>query len=117
MTVPYDEKLGVHPQAEGFTEHQEWDFAAMTPADMLAKADRNDGSLNGAAQEKAKEPAGPGRAESGRAGVKGPDLSQVTARHQGCLILESASRRLVQKPAQACRADEDNHQPEPLPSP
>ncbi|HYV32503.1 MAG TPA: alpha-2-macroglobulin family protein, partial [Candidatus Binatia bacterium] len=54
--------------------------AAMAPADMLAKADRNDGSLNGAAQEKAKEPAGPGRAESGRAGVKGPDLSQVTAR-------------------------------------
>ena len=24
--IPYDEALGVHPQAEGFTEHQEWDF-------------------------------------------------------------------------------------------
>jgi len=36
--------------------------------------------LPGVAQEKAKEPAGPGRAESGRAEVKGPDLSQVTAR-------------------------------------
>ncbi|MDR0341915.1 MAG: family 65 glycosyl hydrolase, partial [Nocardiopsaceae bacterium] len=33
MTVPYDQKLGVHPQAERFTEHQEWDFAAMTAAD------------------------------------------------------------------------------------
>jgi alpha,alpha-trehalose phosphorylase len=27
MVVPYDEKLGVHPQAEGFTEHALWDFA------------------------------------------------------------------------------------------
>ena len=27
MVVPYDEKLGVHPQAEGFTEHAVWDFA------------------------------------------------------------------------------------------
>jgi alpha,alpha-trehalose phosphorylase len=33
MVVPYDEKLGVHPQAEGFTRHREWDFAAMTSAD------------------------------------------------------------------------------------
>jgi alpha,alpha-trehalose phosphorylase len=32
MHVPYDEALGVHPQAEGFTRHQVWDFAA-TPAD------------------------------------------------------------------------------------
>ena len=31
MIVPYDEKLGVHPQAEGFTEHALWDFAATTP--------------------------------------------------------------------------------------
>src|SRR6185312_9554171 len=29
MTVPYDEKLRVHPQAEGFTGHQVWDFGAM----------------------------------------------------------------------------------------
>ncbi len=28
MFIPYDEALGVHPQAEGFTEHQRWDFAA-----------------------------------------------------------------------------------------
>jgi alpha,alpha-trehalose phosphorylase len=33
MLILYDSKLGVHPQAEGFTEHQEWDFAAMTDAD------------------------------------------------------------------------------------
>ena len=25
--IPYDESLGVHPQAEGFTRHQAWDFA------------------------------------------------------------------------------------------
>ncbi len=31
MLVPYDEKLGVHPQAEGFTEHQIWDFAGTSP--------------------------------------------------------------------------------------
>jgi len=24
--VPYDEKLGVHPQAESYTQHQTWDF-------------------------------------------------------------------------------------------
>jgi alpha,alpha-trehalose phosphorylase len=30
MCVPYDETLGVHPQAEGFTGHQAWDFAATT---------------------------------------------------------------------------------------
>jgi alpha,alpha-trehalose phosphorylase len=32
MFIPYDEALGVHPQAEGFTRHQVWDFAN-TPAD------------------------------------------------------------------------------------
>jgi alpha,alpha-trehalose phosphorylase len=26
MLIPYDELLDVHPQAEGFTEHQMWDF-------------------------------------------------------------------------------------------
>jgi alpha,alpha-trehalose phosphorylase len=26
--VPYDESLGVHPQAEAFTQHQPWDFAS-----------------------------------------------------------------------------------------
>jgi len=26
MMVPYDEALGVHPQAEGFTSHGHWDF-------------------------------------------------------------------------------------------
>jgi alpha,alpha-trehalose phosphorylase len=31
MLVPYDAALGVHPQAEGFTRHQVWDFAR-TPA-------------------------------------------------------------------------------------
>jgi alpha,alpha-trehalose phosphorylase len=32
MFIPYDEALGVHPQAEEFTSHQVWDFAN-TPAD------------------------------------------------------------------------------------
>ncbi|HVX19457.1 MAG TPA: glycosyl hydrolase family 65 protein [Acidimicrobiales bacterium] len=31
MTVPYDADLGVHPQAEGFTAHETWDFEH-TPA-------------------------------------------------------------------------------------
>jgi alpha,alpha-trehalose phosphorylase len=30
MTVPFDETVGVHPQSEGFTSHQIWDFAATT---------------------------------------------------------------------------------------
>jgi alpha,alpha-trehalose phosphorylase len=30
MVVPFDDALGVHPQAEGFTAHQVWDFAATT---------------------------------------------------------------------------------------
>ncbi|MED7947992.1 glycosyl hydrolase family 65 protein [Streptomyces sp. BE20] len=32
MFVPYDENLGVHPQADGFTDHQLWDFEN-TPAE------------------------------------------------------------------------------------
>ena len=32
MLVPYDDALGVHPQAEGFTSHQIWDFDATTDA-------------------------------------------------------------------------------------
>jgi alpha,alpha-trehalose phosphorylase len=31
MLVPYDEQLGVHPQAEGFTDHTVWDFATTSP--------------------------------------------------------------------------------------
>ena len=31
MLVPYDDVLGIHPQAEGFTAHQEWDFAGTGP--------------------------------------------------------------------------------------
>ena len=31
VMVPYDEVLGVHPQAEGFTQHQRWDFARTRP--------------------------------------------------------------------------------------
>jgi alpha,alpha-trehalose phosphorylase len=26
VMIPYDEHMGVHPQAEGFTEHAKWDF-------------------------------------------------------------------------------------------
>jgi alpha,alpha-trehalose phosphorylase len=32
MFIPYDEALGVHPQAAAFTRHQTWDFAG-TPAE------------------------------------------------------------------------------------
>ncbi len=32
MLIPYDKELGVHPQAEAFTEHEIWDFGA-TAAD------------------------------------------------------------------------------------
>ncbi|WP_030271387.1 glycoside hydrolase family 65 protein [Streptomyces sp. NRRL B-24484] len=32
MFIPYDENLGVHPQADGFTDHQLWDFEN-TPAE------------------------------------------------------------------------------------
>jgi alpha,alpha-trehalose phosphorylase len=31
MVVPYDESLGVHPQAEDFTEHEDWDFEHTRP--------------------------------------------------------------------------------------
>ena len=31
IVVPYDEALGVHPQADGFTQHQAWDFAGTAP--------------------------------------------------------------------------------------
>ncbi len=31
MTIPYDGPLGIHPQSEGFTGHQEWNFPATTP--------------------------------------------------------------------------------------
>src|SRR5205085_1238281 len=31
MVVPYDDKLGVHPQSEGFTHHVVWDFANTAP--------------------------------------------------------------------------------------
>ena len=34
MFVPYDERLGVHPQSEGFTEHARWDFEH-TPESMF----------------------------------------------------------------------------------
>jgi alpha,alpha-trehalose phosphorylase len=29
--IPFDERLGVHQQSEGFTEYEEWDFAATRP--------------------------------------------------------------------------------------
>lgn len=31
MYIPYDEKLGVHPQADGFTNHETWDFENTPP--------------------------------------------------------------------------------------
>jgi alpha,alpha-trehalose phosphorylase len=32
MVIPYDASVGVHPEADGFTNHQVWDFAS-TPAE------------------------------------------------------------------------------------
>ncbi len=31
MYIPYDERLGVHPQHEGFTDYARWDFAGTPP--------------------------------------------------------------------------------------
>ncbi|MBO0794480.1 MAG: glycoside hydrolase family 65 protein, partial [Ktedonobacteraceae bacterium] len=31
MLIPYDERLGVTPQAEAFTDHEVWDFASTAP--------------------------------------------------------------------------------------
>jgi alpha,alpha-trehalose phosphorylase len=31
MLIPYDERLGVHPQDETFTEHEKWDFTNTKP--------------------------------------------------------------------------------------
>jgi alpha,alpha-trehalose phosphorylase len=31
MVIPFDEMLGVHPQAEGFTKHETWNFADTRP--------------------------------------------------------------------------------------
>ena len=31
MVIPFDERLGVHPQSEGFTDHDRWDFAGTRP--------------------------------------------------------------------------------------
>jgi alpha,alpha-trehalose phosphorylase len=33
MRIPYDERLGVHPQAQGFTDHDDWDFGNTKPED------------------------------------------------------------------------------------
>jgi alpha,alpha-trehalose phosphorylase len=31
MLIPWDEKLAVHPQSEGFTDHERWDFENTSP--------------------------------------------------------------------------------------
>jgi alpha,alpha-trehalose phosphorylase len=31
MVVPFDEAIGIHPQSEGFTHHQRWDFVNCPP--------------------------------------------------------------------------------------
>jgi alpha,alpha-trehalose phosphorylase len=31
MVIPYDSELGIHPQAEGFLEHDWWDFDGTSP--------------------------------------------------------------------------------------
>jgi len=31
MLIPLDEQMGIHPQAEGFTDHQSWDFERTGP--------------------------------------------------------------------------------------
>jgi len=32
ILIPYDRELGVHPQSEGYTEHQDWDFESTAEA-------------------------------------------------------------------------------------
>jgi alpha,alpha-trehalose phosphorylase len=31
IVIPWDDALGIHPQSEGFTDHQHWDFAHTPP--------------------------------------------------------------------------------------
>jgi len=31
MAIPYDQRLGVHPQSAGFTDHDRWDFESTPP--------------------------------------------------------------------------------------
>ncbi len=31
MFIPFDEDRGIHPQSEGYTDHEVWDFGATTP--------------------------------------------------------------------------------------
>jgi alpha,alpha-trehalose phosphorylase len=31
VVIPYDERIGVHPQSEGFTDHARWDFEGTRP--------------------------------------------------------------------------------------
>jgi alpha,alpha-trehalose phosphorylase len=31
IVIPWDDELGVHPQSEGFTDHQRWDFGRTRP--------------------------------------------------------------------------------------
>ncbi len=31
LLIPYDQRLGVHPQSEGFTDHEPWDFEGTAP--------------------------------------------------------------------------------------
>jgi alpha,alpha-trehalose phosphorylase len=33
IVIPYDDRLGVHPQSEGFTDHARWDFDSTSPDD------------------------------------------------------------------------------------
>jgi alpha,alpha-trehalose phosphorylase len=33
MYIPYDERLGIHPQSDGYTLHQIWDFDATDPSE------------------------------------------------------------------------------------
>ena len=40
MSIPFDEELGVHPQSEGFTQHQQWDFENTAARALPAAAAR-----------------------------------------------------------------------------
>jgi alpha,alpha-trehalose phosphorylase len=31
VVIPWDDQLGVHPQSEGFTQHEQWDFTRTSP--------------------------------------------------------------------------------------
>ena len=86
-SIPYDERLGVHPQAEGFTQHQDWDFEHADGA-VPAAAARARTSTSTASRCQAGRPgagdAGCGRRVHPRA--DGPQLRLLRGDHGARLV-------------------------------